>query len=153
MTSSQVKTYLRGSLEVPRTVAVDVVVRSDGLLQLVADDHTRALRGRPSREDHDPRASVGESRLGYGISGCAGRTTISLTSSRPTATDTATPVQRNGRLPDATGHGSWARVSRMPVSWNSHCETGSKKRAAPKVCMGWPGRGAALFCELKPSMS
>ena len=59
-------TYLRCPLEVLRAVAVDVVVRTDGFLQFVADDQTRSLGSGTSREDHDASASVGERRL-FGI--------------------------------------------------------------------------------------
>lgn len=46
-----------------RAIPVDVVVRTNGLLQLVADDETRAFRRWASSEHHDPRTGVREGRL------------------------------------------------------------------------------------------
>lgn len=46
-----------------RTVPIDVVVRSYGLLELVADDHTGTLCGRATSEYHNARARIGEGRL------------------------------------------------------------------------------------------
>jgi hypothetical protein len=60
--------YLRGTFEVFRTVTIYVVVGPDGFLQLVVDNHPRALRARTSREHHDSRTGVGISSLaGQGL--------------------------------------------------------------------------------------
>lgn len=44
-------------------VPVDVVVRPNRLAQLGADNHTRSIRCRSTREEHDACACVGECRL------------------------------------------------------------------------------------------
>ena len=67
-------TYLRCPLEVLRAIAVDVVVRTDGLLQFIADNQTRTLGSGTSGEDHDARAGVWESRL-YHVKYCHGTLT------------------------------------------------------------------------------
>ena len=66
--------HLNGSLVMLRAVPINVVVRSDGLLQFVADDHTRTLCGGSASKYHYTRPGVRESRLGGGISDCKGRT-------------------------------------------------------------------------------
>jgi len=42
---------------------VDVVVRTDGVLQLVVDDHAGALRASAAHEQHDLAAAIGIRRL------------------------------------------------------------------------------------------
>ena len=37
---------------------LNVVMRPDRILEFIVDNHTRALRGRPSDEHHDPAAAV-----------------------------------------------------------------------------------------------
>ena len=46
-----------------RTVSVDIMVRTDRLLQLVANNHTWAFGGWTTGEDQDASAGVGEGRL------------------------------------------------------------------------------------------
>ena len=42
---------------------VDVVVRTNGVLQLVVDDHAGALRASAAHEQHDLAAAIGIRRL------------------------------------------------------------------------------------------
>ncbi len=56
-------TYLGSTLEVLRAVPIDVVVGTDGLLELVTDDEAGALGSRSTCEEHDTGTSVGEGRL------------------------------------------------------------------------------------------
>lgn len=55
--------HLRSLLEVLDAVPVDIMVRSDRLLELVRDDHTRSFRRRTARKQHDPRSRVRERAL------------------------------------------------------------------------------------------
>ena len=59
-------TNLGGALEVLRTIAVDVVVGSNGLLELVADDHAGTLGCWTTRKEHDASASIRKSSLQLG---------------------------------------------------------------------------------------
>ena len=45
------------------TVSIDIMVGPNGLLQLVVDNHPRALCTRTTGEHHDSRAGVGISSL------------------------------------------------------------------------------------------
>mmetsp|Transcript_16287 Transcript_16287/g.50563 ORF Transcript_16287/g.50563 Transcript_16287/m.50563 type:complete len:206 (-) Transcript_16287:356-973(-) len=54
--------------------------------------------------------------------------------SSPVATASAGPVHRAGRCSGCTGKASCVSSSSSVVSWNSHSDTGSRKRSAPP----WP---------------
>ena len=58
-----VLTHLRRPIEVFGAVTVNIVVRTDGLLEFVADDQSWSFGRRTTREEHDACASVGEGRL------------------------------------------------------------------------------------------
>ena len=45
------------------TVTIDIVMGPNGFLQLVIDDHTRALCARSTGENHDSCTGVGVSSL------------------------------------------------------------------------------------------
>lgn len=102
-------------------VAIDIVVGTNGLLQLVGDNHARTLCARTTGEHHDSCTSVGISSLVDRKLVAESWKQLEITSRRPTATLTAFPVHLKGRLSFATGHGSRERDSKMPVSWNSTC--------------------------------
>ena len=57
------KHYLNGTLEVFDGVTINIVVRTNGLLQLVADDHTWALGGRATSEQHNTGSGIRIGRL------------------------------------------------------------------------------------------
>jgi hypothetical protein len=57
--------YFGGALEVFHAIPIDVVMRSDGFLELVADNHTRALSGWPAGKQHNTPAGIWECRLQY----------------------------------------------------------------------------------------
>ena len=119
------------------SVSLDIVMRSNGFLELGTDDHSWTFRRRTSSEEHDSSSGVGEGGLGSGRGRGRDRSarvegkrveeeekereTSELTSSIPTATLNATPVHLNGLLSFATLHESLWSCSRMLVSWNSHC--------------------------------
>ena len=42
--------YLNSSLIVLRGIVLDVMIRSDGILELIADDHSLTLGGEPTSE-------------------------------------------------------------------------------------------------------
>lgn len=155
--TSEDDSHLGRTLEVLDAIPLDVVVRPNRLLQLVAHDHSGSFGCGTASEQHDTSAAVRESCLKLWSKYRDQKKYYRRirTSSNPTATLNATPVQRSARLSFATGHGSRESASRIPVNWNSHCWTGIKKRAAPNVCggNGWPGRGAARFWALRPSIS
>lgn len=50
--------HLESFLEVLDVVPVNIVVGSNGLTKLGADDHARAFSGRASSEKHDSPASI-----------------------------------------------------------------------------------------------
>lgn len=58
-----IRTYLDSFLVVLDVVSINIVVRADRLLQLRADDMTRALSGRTTGEDHDASTRVLERGL------------------------------------------------------------------------------------------
>lgn len=116
-------------------VTVNVVVRSDGLSELGANDHTRTIGGRTTREKHYPGTRVGESSLSS-ISLVFMAPRAKLTSSKETATLKATPVHLKGLLSCSTGQGSLWSCSKMLVSWNSQAWTGIRNLEAAGAGIG-----------------
>ena len=68
------RTNLDGTLKVLDVVTLNIVVRSDGLFELYADDHTRTLGRWSTHKQHHPRSSLRERRL---------QTTIPVSTSLP----------------------------------------------------------------------
>jgi hypothetical protein len=56
-------TCLDGALVMFNTISINVVMRTDGLLQFVAHDHARALSGGATSKQHDTSTRIGERRL------------------------------------------------------------------------------------------
>jgi hypothetical protein len=146
-------THLGSTLEVLDAVSVNVVVRSDRLPKLRADDKTRSIGRWSTREQHDSSTSVGESGLKHQRGLHELQDTL-LTSRRAVATPRATPVHLKGLLSCSTGHGSLWSPSRILVNWNSHAWTDSRNLDAAGAGIGCPGRGWAIRLEgLRPSIS
>lgn len=56
-------TYLQRFLVIFDIVAINIMVRADGLTQLWSNDHSRTFCSRAAGEQHDPSASILERRL------------------------------------------------------------------------------------------
>jgi hypothetical protein len=67
-------TYLQRFLIVLDIVPIDVMMRPDRFPQLWSDDHTRALSGRSTGEEHNPASHVDELRLQKTYSNTEGHT-------------------------------------------------------------------------------
>lgn len=124
--------YLDSLLVILCRFLFDIVVGSDWFTKLSAHHHTRANCCWTTTKHHDTSTGIGECGLCKIYVSKQASTTkketliLSRTSSNPTATLIATPVQRSARLSFATGQGSRCKFSKMEVNTNSQSLTGSK---------------------------
>lgn len=134
--------YLVRSFHVLRTVRLDVMMRANGVFEFLVDDDARTLRTRTSNEEHYTSTSVGiEALQKRRVVRFEASIRNAHTSSRPVAMDKAAPVDRSGRFPIGTGHGSRCSSPSRSVSDMSHADIGwmnLNDEAARTMCVRTP---------------